>query len=123
METLRDFLFEMDFNYKINKDNEIQLIDLQGANLGGIEEETFSNVSQIIERLETYIDDYFMQSLGEIIGIDLYYYTYEDMKKLLNDYLQEHKEEKEELEYYNELLDILTYEKELIIEDLGKVGE
>jgi hypothetical protein len=37
------------------------LVDLQGGNLGGIESEVFCNLHQVIERLETYLIDYFKE--------------------------------------------------------------
>lgn len=39
MITLNEYLSSLDFDYKVNKNNTISLIDLQGANLAGIEDE------------------------------------------------------------------------------------
>lgn len=41
------------------------LIDSQGANLGGIEEERFNNAQEIVNRLDTYIHDYFLEGFEE----------------------------------------------------------
>ena len=38
---LTDILYDLEFDYKVNEDNTLTLIDLQGANLGGIEQEKF----------------------------------------------------------------------------------
>lgn len=58
---LEDFLFELDFGYKINDDDTLSLVDFQGANLGNIESDKFAiddNLSiLVIDRLVTYIED------------------------------------------------------------------
>ena len=41
------------------------VIDTQGANLGGIEDERFENAQDIMDRLSTYIHDYFLEGLEE----------------------------------------------------------
>jgi hypothetical protein len=43
----------------IEEDKKYRLIDIQEANLGGIEEETFNNLDEIVNRLEVYISDIF----------------------------------------------------------------
>ena len=60
---LIEILSDLDFDYKINKDNTLSLIDLQGANLGNIESESFlldSIAMSLIDRLEIYIDDFYI---------------------------------------------------------------
>ncbi len=42
-----------------------RLEDLQGANLGDIESERFQNASQIVERLDVYINDYYLEDLDD----------------------------------------------------------
>ncbi len=58
---LEDFLFELDFGYKINDDDTLSLVDFQGANLGNIESDKFAiddNLSiLVIDRLVTYKED------------------------------------------------------------------
>lgn len=39
------------------------LVDLQGANLGNIEEDEFVSATDIIDRLDIYINDYFFDDL------------------------------------------------------------
>lgn len=41
------------------------LVDLQGANLGDIEEDRFQTAAEIIERLSVYIEDYYLDDLDE----------------------------------------------------------
>ena len=42
------------------------LYDLQGANLGDINDDTFNSASEMFERLDTYIEDYFLRAIDEI---------------------------------------------------------
>lgn len=87
MITLSEYLETLEFSYKINNDNTISLVDLQGANLAGIESEKFEindKLAMVLsDRLTTYEDDYFfddiVQSLreefnynGEIYPYDLF---------------------------------------------------
>lgn len=74
------------------------LIDLQGANLGGIEDERFNNAKEIIDRLDTYISDYF---LGGLDGLEVSEkhqdeldtcYTNEDMLEFFKKYPEEDKD-------------------------------
>lgn len=41
------------------------LIDLQGANLGGIEGDRFQSASDVAERLDVYITDYFLNDIAD----------------------------------------------------------
>ena len=61
---LRDFLEAFDFEYVINNDKTISLVDIAEVNLGDIESECFDNTAEIVERLRGYIYDY------ETEGID-----------------------------------------------------
>ena len=44
------------------------LIDKQGANLGGIESDRFGNAAMILDRLDIYIRDYFVDDIRETVG-------------------------------------------------------
>lgn len=77
---LAEFLDYFDFSYnKIQNDFEdpenddegevYALIDNQHANLGGIENERFSNIPAIIDRLDIYYVDYIYRDLEEEFGL------------------------------------------------------
>lgn len=52
-----DFIGFTDF--KLDKDGDgYCLVDIQGANLGWIEQEHFENAAQVIERMDAYVNDY-----------------------------------------------------------------
>lgn len=61
---LFEVLNSLDFEYVINNDGSLSLKDMQKANLGNIESETFpvnNNIAMIlIDRLENYIYDYYL---------------------------------------------------------------
>lgn len=61
---LTEILNDLDFQYLINNDNSMSLRDLQGANLGNIESETFivnDNIANLlIDRLDSYIYDFYI---------------------------------------------------------------
>jgi len=65
---LSDFLNFFDFDYAV-VNGQIRLIDTQGANLGGIDQDRFDFTSQgksaLVDRLEIYINDYIVTELVE----------------------------------------------------------
>ena len=77
MITLGEYLGSLDFDYKINKNNTISLIDLQGANLAGIESEEYEindNLAMILsDRLSVYEEDYFFNGIVECLQKDFDY--------------------------------------------------
>lgn len=58
---LLSYIFGCEFDVEVNKNGKLNLIDLQGAYLGGIETyENFETIQDACERLEqTYFYDYF----------------------------------------------------------------
>lgn len=63
--TLREWLFEMEFDYEKDDNGDYHLIDLQGANLGDIESEVFASKTAVVDRMDTYVNDYFLEALDE----------------------------------------------------------
>ncbi len=52
--------------FKLEKaDDSYCLTDLQGANLAGIESDRFKTAAEIIERLDVYINDYYLSDLED----------------------------------------------------------
>lgn len=63
--TVSEFLNGFDFDYEVGYSDEFEkpcykLIDLQGANLGDIEDDEFFGIDGIVDRLEIYYDDYLL---------------------------------------------------------------
>lgn len=65
-----NFLKCMEFGLMYNQQTKrISLVDLQGGNYSQIEKEEFTSLSDIIDRLEVYIDDYFVKDLCNELNI------------------------------------------------------
>lgn len=62
-------------------DNKYALVDFQGANLGGIENERFNNAGEILDRMTTYENDYIVEALEKLD--DYEYEDWEDFVKHL----------------------------------------
>lgn len=77
--SLSSFLENFDFKYEHNKDNKIELIDTQGANLGDIESEKFDGVLGVLDRLDIYYHDYIYEDLCDAFK----YEGEEDYSKIL----------------------------------------
>lgn len=59
--------YEFELYTKTNKENKkvFMLNDMQGGNLGGIEQEEFETLEDIMERLDIYHEDYIYRSLNK----------------------------------------------------------
>lgn len=78
-ELFEEFLDLIEFRLlkKVNYDWGMwSLVDLQGANLGNIEEDEFVSATGIIDRLDVYINDYFFDDLER--ELDAYKVDLED---------------------------------------------
>jgi hypothetical protein len=62
---------DLDGNDVVDEHNGVwSLWDRQGANLGDIEQDRFDNASQIIDRLDAYIEDYIIRPIEEYLEFD-----------------------------------------------------
>lgn len=68
--SLSEFLNYFDFDYEKDETGNYWLIDLQGAYLGNIGDESFSSIPEIVNRLETYYTDYIYRGISETDLID-----------------------------------------------------
>lgn len=50
-----------------NDDGMWSLIDYQGSNLGDIESDRFNNAMQIFDRMDIYIEDYFLRDIDDLL--------------------------------------------------------
>lgn len=78
-----DFLSITEFKLIKYKDG-FGLEDLQGGNLGNIEADRFDSAEEIIDRMDVYVQDYFITDIEELLE-DVYdveaptYWCYEDL--------------------------------------------
>lgn len=61
----KELLDEIDFAVYKDSDEFYRLYDVQGGNLGGIDEETFDDAGEIADSLDIYYEDYFFKDLEE----------------------------------------------------------
>lgn len=86
--------------------------DKQGANLGNINEDRFDNAEQIFERMNVYIEDYYIRTINEDILEDGQYFDdYEECLGLLGEILADNSIEddfRQTVEYHYDILDMIA---------------
>lgn len=110
---LEELLNYMEFDYKINPNGTLSLVDLTGTNLNNIESEEFKLNTDlalnVLDRLDHYIDDYFLDDFVENLrkhdeenfkakGYDEFYYG-EDIIALADEYGDAFKDDRYDLVY------------------------
>ncbi len=77
---LHRFLNFFDFDYELENGN-IRLIDLQGANLGGICDELYQSINDVIGRFQysIYIDDYINRMVEDEFNVDISEMSYKEI--------------------------------------------
>lgn len=85
-----------DFELYVNDKGFYALRDLQGADLGDIQEREYTNLASIIDDLSLYHQDYYINDIKEVLEINLEEdKNYIDWSNYYN-YIKEHKEEVEQ---------------------------
>lgn len=99
-----------DMDFKLIKQPEVEgiqyysLEDLQGANLGKIENDRFDNTAAVLDRLDMYYDNYILDDLHEIYGLqDVYSKSFEEL-------LEECKNNQNIQPYYIDWLELITHQ-------------
>lgn len=65
LELLNVYEFSLEIDVNSDSENIFKLKDIQGGNLGGIEQEEFLTLGDILERMDAYHNDYIYNSLQE----------------------------------------------------------
>ena len=86
-----DFLNITEFLLLKHKDGTFSLEDRQRANIGDIEDDRFTSASEILDRLDIYIQDYLINDIEEAldeksIEIDCAWGEYGQYRDLIPDY-------------------------------------
>ena len=86
-----EFLNITEFLLLKHKDGTFSLEDLQRANLGDIEDDRFETASEVLDRMDTYIQDYLIVDIEvaldeESIEIDCDWKEYGKYRDLIPDY-------------------------------------
>ena len=86
-----EFLSITEFRLLKHKDGTFSLEDQQGANLGDIEDDRFASASEILDRMDIYIQDYLIRDIEDAldeksIEIDCVWKEYGKYRDLIPDY-------------------------------------
>lgn len=86
-----EFLDLTEFRLLKHKDGTFSLEDRQYANLGNIEDDRFETASEVLDRMDVYIQDYLIVDIEdaldeESIEIDCNWKEYEKYRDLIPDY-------------------------------------
>ena len=86
-----EFLDLTEFRLLKHKDGTFSLEDQQCANLGDIEDDRFASASEILDRMDIYIQDYLIEDIEdaldeESIAIDCDWKEYGKYRDLIPDY-------------------------------------
>ena len=86
-----DFLNITEFRLLKHKDGTFSLEDQQCANLGDIEDDRFASASEILDRMDIYIQDYLIRDIEDAldeksIEIDCVWKEYGKYRDLIPDY-------------------------------------
>lgn len=116
---LSELLYALEFDHIINDDNYLCLVDLLGANLGKIEQEEFeiskNLASNLIDRLDNYVYDYFVNGFIETLKHE----CHEDVKtNYFPDILKQMQKHKDKFKDCIEFMEVLVYPEILDISDI-----
>ena len=86
-----EFLEHTEFRLLKHKDGTFSLADRQCANLGDIEDDRFASASEILDRMDIYIQDYLIRDIEDAldeksIEIDCDWKEYGKYRDLIPDY-------------------------------------
>ena len=77
-----DMLDLYEFDLAVDEENYWRVIDRQGGNLGGIEQEQFNTIADIVDRMEAYHNDYIVEALENCFP-EIEHSNWEDLYKEL----------------------------------------
>lgn len=103
----QDLLDLYEFDLALDEENYWRVIDRQGGNLGGIEQEQFNTIADIVDRMDAYHNDYILRSLEECLP-EIETFCYQDAYNSLMD-LFHSGEDLSEFEFDIRVLEMILY--------------
>lgn len=103
----KDLLDLYEFDLALDEKNYWRVIDRQGGNLGGIEQEQFNTIADIVDRMDAYHNDYILRSLEECLP-EIETFCYQDAYNSLID-LFHSGEDLSEFEFDIRVLEMILY--------------
>ena len=101
-----DMLDLYEFDLAVDEENYWRVIDRQGGNLGGIEQEQFETLASIVDRMEAYHNDYIIGALEEGFP-EIEYSDWQDLSKRVVELAKEYNEDLAEWEFDIRVLDMI----------------
>lgn len=103
----KDLLDLYEFDLALDEENYWRVIDRQGGNIGGIEQDQFNTIADIVDRMEIYHNDYILRSLEECLP-EIETFCYQDAYNSLMD-LFHSGEDLSEFEFDIRVLEMILY--------------
>ena len=100
-----------EFDLALDKENYWRVVDRQSANLGGIEQEQFNTLADILDRMEAYHNDYIIEDLEKCFP-EIEYSNWEDLYKELISLSND--EDLSEFEFDIRVLEMILYGVEIL---------
>ena len=108
-----DMLDLYEFDLAVDEENYWRVIDRQGGNLGGIEQEQFETLASIVDRMEAYHNDYIVEALENCFP-EIETFCWQDLYNSLMDLANLHGEDLSEFEFDIRVLEMILYGAEIL---------
>lgn len=96
-----------EFDLEVDDDNFFRVVDRQGGNLGQIEQEQFNTLADIVDRMESYHNDYIVRAFEECLP-EIEYSNWGDLYKRLIELAFYKDEDLSEFEFDVRILDMIV---------------
>lgn len=107
-QVFEEMLNVMDFDLDKYEDG-FGLVDRQGANLGDIESDRFDSAEQVIDRLDTYLDDAYLGDLDEAWEAEGFEGERPQTAEEWVSFMNEHRDFKEEFRHEYDVMNMIAY--------------
>ena len=106
-----DMLDLYEFDLAVDNEGFWRVVDRQAGNLGGIEQEQFNTLADILDRMEVYHNDYIIEDLEKCFP-EIEYSNWEDLYKELISLSND--EDLSEFEFDIRVLEMILYGTEIL---------
>lgn len=106
-----DMLDLYEFDLAVDDEGFWRVVDRQAGNLGGIEQEQFNTLADILDRMEAYHNDYIIEDLEKCFP-EIEYSNWEDLYKELISLSND--EDLSEFEFDIRVLEMILYGAEIL---------
>lgn len=97
-----------EFDLAVDEENYWRVIDRQGGNIGGIEQDQFNTIADIIDRMDVYHIDYIIDPLSDNFP-DIEYYNWDELYNDIIKTIKNSNEDYSEFEFDIRVLEMILY--------------